>query len=94
VKYPELKYVDATCNKIKTVNEAKLGKGLSNMWYLLVSENQIESLNFTAMLHNWPDFRALMANNNPNLNCDLIAQMHYKVAHLNKMFTLKVDECK
>lgn len=94
VNYPELKYVDVSSNKIKTVNEEQLGKALPNMRYLLVSDNAIESLNFTIMLRSWSNFRALIVNNNPSLNCDLIAQMQYKAAHLTKMFKLEVNKCK
>lgn len=94
VHFPELKYVDVSRNRIKTVNMEQLGGALGNMRYLLISENTIESLNFNAMLENWPDFRVLMANNNPSLACDLIASMHYKVQHLNKMFMLEVNKCK
>lgn len=90
-KYPELKYVDISGNKIKTVNEEQLG---GSMRYLVASDNEIESLNFTAMLENWPDFRVLIANNNPALNCDLVEQWQYKVAHLNKLFQLEVNKCK
>lgn len=93
VKFPELKYADVTGNQIKTVNMETLDK-LKNMRYLFVSDNEIESLNFTAMLENWPDLQALLANDNPNVNCDLIAQMKYKVAHLNKMFLLEASKCK
>lgn len=94
LSYPELKHIDVTGNKIKIVNEQKLGKTLHNIRYLVVSDNEIESLNFTSMLSIWPDFCALIANNNPLLNCDLIAGMEYKVAHLNKMFKLEVNKCK
>lgn len=94
VKYPELKYVDISSNKIKTVNEELLGKALLNMRYLLVSDNSIASLNFTMLLEHWNDFRVFIANDNPTLNCDLIAQIQYKVAHLNKMFKLEVNKCK
>lgn len=90
-KYPELKYVDVSGNKIKTVNEAQLG---GSMRYLVASNNEIESLNFDAMLENWPDFRVLIANNNPALNCDLVEQWQYKVVHLNKLFQLEVNKCK
>lgn len=94
LNYPELKYIDVTGNRIKIVNEQKLGKALHNIRYLLASDNQIESLNFTSMLALWPDFCALIVNDNPKLNCDLIAGMQYKVAHLNKMFKLEVNKCK
>lgn len=94
VKYPELKYVDVSTNKIKTVNEGLLGKALQKMRYLIIPDNLIESLNFTVLLENWTKFNVLIANDNPALGCDLIAQMQYKVAHLNKMFKLEVNKCK
>lgn len=93
VKYPLLKYVDVSNNQINTVNEERLGKALQNMRYLFISNNSIESLNFAVLLENWTDFCALIANDNPALNCDFIAQMQYKVAHLNKMFKLEVNKC-
>ena len=93
VKYPLLKYVDVSNNKIKTVNEELFGKALQNMRYLLVSSNLIESLNFTVLLENWTDFRTLIISDNPALNCDLVAQMLYKVAHLNKMFKFEANKC-
>lgn len=93
VKYPELKYVDVSSNKIKAVNEELLGKALPNMRYLLLNDNSIESVNFTSLLEYWADFRALILNDNPTFNCDLFAQMQYKVAHLNKMFKLEVNKC-
>lgn len=94
VNFPELKYVDVSGNGIKTVNVGELGRAMPNMRYLLISDNEIESLNLTAMLSSWPDFRALIANGNPTLNCDLIAEMHYQVEHLNKIFKLEVNKCK
>lgn len=93
-KYRELKYVDVGWNKIKTINDQQLLKTLGRLRYLFASDNEIESVNLTAMLHSWPDFCVLNLKRNPRLSCDLISQMQYKVAHLNKMFQLEVNECK
>lgn len=94
VNYPELKYVDVSRNRIKTVNVERLGDALGDMRYLLVSANEIESLNLDAMLAAWPAFRTLIANENPSMSCDLIARLRYKVQHLNKLFVLQVNKCK
>lgn len=94
VNFPELQYINVAGNKIKIVNEEQLRSTLNNIRYLDVSDNEIESLNFTAMIESWPNFDVLKVNNNSQLSCGLINQMHYKVTHLNKMFKLEVDECK
>lgn len=89
--FSQLKYVDVSGNEIKSVDEARLATTLR---FLLISNNTLEALNFESMLENWPDFQALIANDNPDLHCDLIAQMQYRVAHLSRAFTLEVNKCK
>lgn len=89
--FPELQSIDVSFNQIKSVNEAKLA---SSLRYLFISDNELEALHFESMLVSWPNFRALIANENAKLNCDLIAQMQYKVAHLNRAFRLEVNKCK
>lgn len=92
VRYPELKFVDVSRNEIKTVNGEQL-KACKNIQYLLVSDNEIKSLNFTSLLRYWPALHSLNLLNNP-LSCDLLAQMQHRVSHLDKMFKLEVNKCK
>lgn len=93
VKFPELKYVDVSCNKLKSIDEM-IPSQMPYMRYLLASDNEINSLNFTSLIHNWPEFRVLLLNDNIDFRCDLVQEMQYKVAHLNRMFKLEVNKCK
>jgi Leucine-rich repeat (LRR) protein len=89
--FPELKYINVVDNQIRSIDDTKLARTLR---YLLISNNELEALNFASMLENWTDFQALIANDNPDLHCDLIAQIEYKVAHLSRAFKLEVNKCK
>lgn len=94
LQFSKLKYVDVSSNMIKSVDSRQLTP-LEHMEYLDVSDNgELESLNLQSLLQNWPNFNALILNNNPNFNCDLVTKMRTHVEHLNKAFRLEISKCK
>lgn len=93
VKFSKLKHVDVSGNQIKSVDSKQLAS-LKQLEYLIVSNNNIQSLNFHAMLQHWPELHVLILNNNPDLSCDLVRNMQTTAIYLHKMFRLEVNKCK
>lgn len=93
VQFAKLKYVDVSNNMIKSVDCKQL-VSLKQLEYLLASDNNIVSLNFTSMLKTWPKLHALNLNNNPELSCDLVRKMQNSAYYLYKVFKLQVNKCK
>jgi hypothetical protein len=93
LQFTKLKYVDVSNNMIKSVDCKQL-VSLKQLEYLLASDNNIVSLNFTSMLKTWPKLYALNLNNNPELSCDLVRKMQNSVYYLYKVFKLQVNKCK
>lgn len=93
VQFTKLKYVDVSSNMIKSVDGKQL-VSLKQLEYLLASDNNIVSLNFTSMLKTWPKLHVLNLNNNPQLSCDLVRKMLNTAYYLYKVFKLEVNKCK
>jgi hypothetical protein len=92
-KFIKLKYIDVSGNMIKSLNMKHLAS-LKCMEQLIASNNTIESLNFSSMLHHWPDLHTLTLNDNPGMTCDLVRKMQNTATYLDKMFKLEVNKCK
>lgn len=90
----ELKYIDVSSNSIKVV-ESYSSKSFKHLEILLLSNNRIETLDFTRIVNAWPSLATLSLSNNP-IKCSIASDVKYQAAHLRKVFHLhlNVRKCK
>lgn len=90
----ELKYIDVSFNSIKVV-EFTSKESFKHLEILLLSNNRIETLDFTRIVNAWPNLATLSLSNNP-IKCSIASDVKYQAAHLRKVFNLhlNVRKCK
>lgn len=93
-RFSELRYIDISSNSIRLVESALL-RSFKNLETLLLTNNQIDTVDLTQILNAWPKLTTLALSNNP-IKCSVATDVKYQADHLRKVFHLhlNVKKCK